>query len=108
MPKKVSSKKKKISSPRKASKTPKIKKPKPIGVVTHFYGAIGVAIVKFNRAMKVGTALRFSGATTDFEEMIKSIQFNHEAVQSAKKGQQVGIKVKKRVREGDSVFLVGK
>lgn len=89
---------------KKASKAPKIKKPKPIGVVTHFYGNIGVAIVKFNTTVEVGTPLKFSGATTDFKETVKSMQFNHEAVQSAKKGQQIGIKVKERVREGDSVY----
>src|SRR3989344_5281404 len=98
---KVSSEKKKSSSPRK---TPKAKKQKPIGVVTHFYGNISVAIVKFKTTVKVGTAVKFNGATTDFEETIKSMQFNHEPVSSAKKGQQIGIKVKKRVREGDSVY----
>jgi len=105
---KVSSEKKKSSSPRKTPKAPiknpKIKKQKPIGVVTHFYGNISVAIVKFKTTVKVGTAVKFNGATTDFEETIKSMQFNHEPVSSAKKGQQIGIKVKKRVREGDSVY----
>ena len=105
-----SSKKKKISSARKASrarkisKTPKIKKQKPIGAVTHFYGHISVAIIKFKTTVKVGTPLKFSGATTDFKETIKSMQFNHKEVKSAKKGQQIGIKVKERVREGDSVY----
>lgn len=105
---KSSSKKKKSSSPRKllkTRKTVKIKKPKPIGIVTHFYGNISVAIVKFKMTVKVGTAIKFMGATTDFAETIQSMQFNHEVVKSAKKGQQIGIKVKKRVREGDSVFL---
>ena len=108
MPKKTSLKKKKSSSSRKAPKAPKIKMPKPIGVVTHFYGNISVAIVKFNTTVKTGTAIRFSGATTDFAETIHSMQFDHEAVEAAKKGQQIGIKVKKRVREGDSVFPVEK
>ena len=80
--------------------------PKPIGAVTHFYGNIGVAIVKFNTKVPVGTVLRFNGATTDFEEAIKSMQFDHKEVAFAKKGQQVGIKVKKRVREGDKVNKV--
>src|SRR3989344_3322502 len=98
MPKKSSPKKKPFS--RKKSKTAKAKNPKmpkPIGTVTHFYGNIGVAIVKFNTKISVGTVLRFSGATTDFEEAIKSMQFDHKEVTAAKKGQQVGIKVRKRV-----------
>lgn len=77
---------------------------KPIGKVTHFYSKIGVAIVKFNKKVPAGTALRFKGATTDFKDAPKSMQYNHEPIEAAPKGKQVGIKVKKRVREGDAVY----
>ncbi len=79
---------------------------KPIGVVTHFYGGLEVAIVKFGAAVPVGTKLHFKGATTDFEDTIRSMQYDHQAIQEAKKGQEVGIKVKDKVREGDEVYLV--
>lgn len=78
--------------------------PKPIGVVTHFYGHLEVAIVKFNKPVEVGTKVHYKGATTDFEEKISSMQYDHKPVTSAKKGQEVGIKVKDKVREGDEVF----
>ncbi len=100
MPKKSASKK-----PAKTAK--KVVKKKPIGVVTHFYGDISVAIVKFNKKVGVGTALKFMGATTDFEHQIESMQFDHKPIEFAKKGQEVGIKVKKRVREGDAVHHAG-
>ena len=87
-------------------KTPKIKEPKPIGEVTHFYGGLKVAIVKFNKAMKIGIKVHFRGATTDFIEIIKSMQFDHQDIKSAKKGQEVGIKVKEMARAGDKVFAV--
>jgi hypothetical protein len=77
---------------------------KPIGIVTHFYNEISVAIVKFNKKVPVGTILHFNGATTDFKEPVKSMQFDHEAIAVAPKGKQIGIKVKKRVREGDKVY----
>lgn len=80
------------------------KGPKPIGKVTHFFDKIGVAIVKFNKGIEVGEKVKFKGATTDFEETIKSMQFDHKAISAAKKNQEVGIKVKEKVREGDSVF----
>ena len=80
------------------------KMPKPVGVVTHFYGHLGVAIVKFKQPVAVGTRLRFKGATTDFEDAVKSIQYDHEAIESAPKGKEVGIKVKDKVREGDEVY----
>ena len=82
--------------------TPKLAK--PIGVVTHFYTAIKVAIVKFKKPVHAGSELHYKGATTDFKEVAKSMQFDHEAVKVAPKGKQIGIKVKKRVREGDEVY----
>jgi translation elongation factor EF-1alpha len=78
---------------------------KPIGFVTHFYGGIGVAIVKFSVPVAIGTKLHFKGATTDFTDTVRSIQYDHQAIEEAKKGQEVGIKVKDKVREGDEVYL---
>ena len=84
----------------------KSSEPKPIGEVTHFYGHLNVAIVKFNKAVKVGTEVKFKGATTDFNEMISSMQFEHKPIEAAKKGQEVGVKVSGKVREGDEVYEV--
>ena len=77
---------------------------KPIGEVTHHFGKIGVAIVKFNKAVSVGETVRFKGATTDFEKKISSMQHDHQDIDSAKKGQEVGIKINETVREGDLVY----
>ncbi len=98
---------KKSAKPKKAAKKAvKVSKaPKPIGIVTHFYNDISVAIVKFKKNVRVGTELYFKGATTDFKEAPKSMQYNHEPIAVAPKGKLVGIKVKKRVREGDEVYL---
>lgn len=85
---------------------PSKKGPKVIGAVTHYYSNIGVAIVKFSKAVKVGEEVHFKGATTDFVENIGSMQYDHKDVPSAKKGQEVGIKVKDKVREGDEVLEV--
>jgi hypothetical protein len=89
----------------KTPKAPKAKKaPKPIGAVTHFYGKIGVAIVKFNKAVPVGTELHYKGATTDFKEVAGSMQYDHKPIEEAPKGKEIGIKVKQHVREGDEVY----
>lgn len=82
----------------------KSSEPKPIGEVTHFYGHLNVAIVKFSKAVKVGERVKFKGVTTDFLETISSMQFEHKPIESAKKGQEVGIKVSGKVREGDEVY----
>ena len=90
-------------SAKKTSRSKAKKSNKPIGVVTHFYNEISVAIVRFKENVPQGTVLYFKGATTDFKHPAQSMQYNHEPVTTAPKGKQIGIKVPKRVREGDNV-----
>ncbi len=114
--KKIIKKKAKNVSPRRAARrsveksAPK-KKPvpvaatqKPIGIVTHFYNHISVAIVRFKKSVRQGTMLAFRGATTNFTQAAASMQWNHKPIATAPKGKQIGIRVKRRVREGDNVF----
>ena len=77
---------------------------KPIGEVTHYYDKIGVAVVRFFKAAKVGDSIQFKGAHTDFGQTINSMQFDHKGIDSAKKGAEVGMKVDEHVKEGDKVF----
>lgn len=77
---------------------------KSIGVVTHFYGDIGVAIIKFTKPVKQGDQIAFRGATTDLIETIKSMQYDHRPISVAPTKKEVGVKVSKRVREGDLVY----
>jgi len=88
---------------KKPSKAGKIEK--PIGKVTHFYGKIKVGIFKFKQPVKAGVEIAIRGATTDFKQKIASIQHDNQAIKIAPKGKEVGIKVKKKVHEGDAVFL---
>ena len=81
-----------------------VKTQKPIGTVTHFYGNIKVAIIKFKLATKVGAHIAIRGTHTDFKQKIASMQYDHQAIKLAKKGKEVGIKVAKKVHEGDEVF----
>ena len=79
-----------------------------IGEITHYFTAIGVAIVKAKKNFKKGVRIHIKGATTDFYQDIYSMQLNHKDVSKASKGQQVGMKVDQRVREGDKIYLVEK
>ncbi len=81
-------------------------KEKPIGEITHYYGHLGVAIIKFNKAVKKGETIAIKGAHTDFTQEIDSMQYDHKDVNEAKKGQDVGIKVKEKAHEGDKVYPV--
>lgn len=84
---------------------PRTPNAKPIGVVTHFYNHIKVAIVKFKKPVRVGTNVRFRGATTDFTQALQSLQYDHKPIALAPRAKQIGVKVLKRVREGDGVFV---
>lgn len=106
--KKVPKKKAKKPAKKKAAKKPaakKVKAQKPIGVVTHFYTHIKVAVIKFKVPFRSGKPVHFKGATTDFTQALSSMQYEHKPISVAKKGQSVGAKVAKRVREGDKLYL---
>lgn len=98
--------KKKSSQRKTVVRVPMAKKPKAIGVVTHFYGGIKVAIVKFKTPVTLGAELQLLGATTDFKQKATSFQFDHAALTKAPKGKEVGMKVSKKVREGDRIYLI--
>lgn len=84
---------------------PKEKKEKPIGKVTHYYDKIEVAIIKLSAGLKEGDEIKIKGNTTDFNELVKSMEVDHEKVKKAKKGDVIGLQVKEKVREGDLVYL---
>lgn len=75
-----------------------------IGKVTHYYDKLGVAIVKPTKTIKVGDKVRFGSEENGFMQTVESMELNHEAVSQAKKGEEVGIKVDKKAREGTPVY----
>lgn len=78
-----------------------------IGEVAHYFGKIGVAAVRVTGgALNVGDTVRFKGSSTDFEQTIESIQIEHDSVESAAPGDEIGVKVVEKVREGDDVFKI--
>jgi hypothetical protein len=79
-------------------------KEKKIGEVAHYFGKIGVAAIKMKDEMKVGDTIHIKGHTTDFEQVVDSMQIEHENVQKAEPGQSIGLKVVERVRETDLVY----
>ncbi|MDD5015927.1 MAG: translation elongation factor-like protein [Atribacterota bacterium] len=78
-----------------------------IGKVTDYFAKIGIAaLVIENGELHLGDTIHFIGFTTDFEQKVVSMQIEHQAVDSAKTGDGIGIKVKDRVRHGDKVYKV--
>ena len=78
-----------------------------IGRISHYFGKIQVAAIELtDGSLTVGDTIHIKGNTTDLTEQIKSIQIEHEQVQSAKKGDSIGVKVSNHVREHDLVYKV--
>ena len=78
-----------------------------IGIVEHFFTNVGVAAIKITAGeLKVGDTIHIVGAHTDFKQKIDSMQIDRKSVDSVKSGDDVGIKVKDRVREHDIVYKV--
>ena len=56
--------------------------------------------------LRTGDTLHFRGHTTDFYQRIDHIELDHQSVESAAPGQEVGVQVSQRVREHDEVYRV--
>ncbi|MFN2271139.1 MAG: translation elongation factor-like protein [Anaerolineae bacterium] len=79
---------------------------KLIGKVSHWFGNINVAGIELKAKLAVGDRIHVLGHTTDFEQEIKSMQIMHQDVSEAGRGDDVGVKLKSRVRVGDKVYKV--
>ena len=75
-----------------------------IGRITHFFTKISVAVIELTAPLAVGETIVLKGPTTDFEQVVESMQIEHQNVQNAKAGQSIGLKVIQRVRENDMVY----
>jgi len=80
---------------------------KRVGVVTHYFGKITVAIIKIEEGgLKIGDTIHIKGHTSDFTQEVQSMELEHKTVQEAKVGESIGIKASEHAREGDVVYKV--
>ena len=104
--------KRKVGKPKAARPQAPIAPERPapgerIGVVTHFYGAPSVAIVKLETgSLRIGDTIHFQGHTTDFSQRVESLQVEHAAVDAVGPSDDFGVKVTQQVREHDVVYKV--
>ena len=76
---------------------------KKIGKVTHYYDQLGVAIIKLTGGLSEGDKIKITGHGNELLQDVSSIQLEHERLSKAKKGQIIGVKVDKAVKDGDEV-----
>lgn len=78
-----------------------------IGEVTHYFPKVkAAAILVLRDGLKPGDPIYIKGHTTDFKQTAKSMQLDHVTIDGAKKGQEIGLLVRSRVRIGDTVYRV--
>ena len=79
---------------------------KSLGKVSHYYGKAGVAIVELQEELKVGDRIRIARGDHSFDQQVASMQKEYKPVESAGKGDSVGIKVDEKTHEGAEVSLL--
>jgi len=78
-----------------------------VGKVVHYYDKIGVAVVDLDKKLTVGDRIKFVRRGTDlFEQEVSSMEFEHRKIDSAKKGESVGMRVDQKVKKGVEVYKV--
>lgn len=75
-----------------------------IGEITHYFDHINVAALTLTEPLQVGDTIHILGHATDFQQKVTSLQIEHQAVNEAKPGDDVGIKVVQKVHPHDKVF----
>ena len=75
-----------------------------IGHVAHFFSKIGVAVVELTAPLTVGDRILVKGPSTDFEQIVESMQIEHKNIQRAEAGQSIGLKLAQQARERDAVY----
>lgn len=77
------------------------------GKVVHYYDKIGVAVIDLNKKLTVGERIKFVRQGKElFQQEVVSMQYEHKKINSAKKGESVGLQVEQKVKKGTEVYQV--
>jgi hypothetical protein len=76
-----------------------------IGVVTHYYSHLSVAILRLETGtLRVGDMIHIRGHTTDFSQRVGSLEVDHAPVSEVGPNDDFGLKVVEHAREHDVVY----
>jgi hypothetical protein len=81
-----------------------MEKDQRIGVVTHYYNHLQVAVIRLTEKLALGDRIHFKGENTDFQQDVSSMQIEHVPVTEALAGMEVALMVEQRVRQGDGLY----
>jgi len=74
-----------------------------IGRVSHYYPRVGVAAIVLSDHIAKGDRIHIHGPHDDIYQIVTSMEYDHNPIQEADPGQDIGIRVNERVHEGDLV-----
>jgi len=98
---------KKIAAARTAKPASQAGEDRPVGRITHYFDQIEVGVIELTEDLVVGEVIRIvGGEDTDFKQIVESMELDHEKIEKAKKGKEVGLQLKKKAREGYKVYRV--
>ena len=97
---------KKAARKKAAPKKPAVKgiKGTLVGTITHYFPHVRAAVVKVSAPFAVGDTVKIKGHTTEFKQVITSMQIDRSPIQKTKKGDEIGLLVQSRVRRKDTVY----
>jgi len=78
-----------------------------VGHITHYYPKIRVALIDLkHKGLNVNENIQIEGEKTFIEQKVDSMEMKNKEIKKAKKGEEVGIKVKEKVYNNDNVFVL--
>ena len=78
-----------------------------IGSVIRFFDKTSIAAVKLDFGeLAIGDTIHLKGVITDFTQKIESMEFDHQPVQKAVRGQFTGIRLSQQAKPFDLVYKV--
>ncbi len=78
-----------------------------VGIVTHYYSHLSVAIIRMERGnLRVGDTVHLKGHTSDFRQRVESMEIDHVHVLQVGAKQEFGMRVMEHAREHDVVYKV--
>ena len=75
-----------------------------IGQVIHYFDHVNVAELRLTEPLSVGDTVHILGHSTDFQQKVTSLEIEHQAVDEARPGDDVGMKVIQKVHAQDKIF----
>ncbi len=72
-----------------------------IGIITHYFDKLGVGTIKLSSTLKTGDSITVKNKAGEdvFTQEIVSMQIDHQEINSAKKGDEIGLKFDEPVKK---------